>query len=72
MNLNFRTNTKKNLRLREEVRAHPDECPTARAQFLEDERLALMMQNEEFHAGVEERSRVHVGTAGGRAVQGCI
>ena len=38
-----------NLRLREEARVNPEQA-AARAQYLEDERLALMMQNEEFMA----------------------
>lgn len=38
-----------NLRLREEARMNPEQA-AARAQYLEDERLALMMQNEEFIA----------------------
>ena len=38
-----------NLRRREEARSESD-VDAKRAQFLEDERLALMMQNEEFMA----------------------
>jgi len=45
-----------NLRLREEVGKDPTSSASTRNQYLEDERIALMLQNEEFMAELQRDS----------------